>query len=319
MENHVNGLTSLSDYILELAKYSSFFSLPTSQFRKLLVDHGLIGFAAADLIEELGLLGQKNQKPFLGFLDSADFTEDIEKEPLLKVLICPAELGTLLTKKDCSLIFSKNPKYTFFEINNKVANARLRNSFANSISNHSVISPLANIANHSVIIEDGVCIDPNVTIYERVIVKRGAVIRSGAVIGSPGFEHKRGEGTILTVVHDGLTLIGEDAEVGPGSIIGQGFYNRPTIIGKNVKLDNLVSVAHASIIGDRTLIAAGAVIAGSVMVHEDVWIGPGAVISNNLELGRESFIALGSQVFKSVGQGERVIGSPARLLPYKQK
>jgi UDP-3-O-[3-hydroxymyristoyl] glucosamine N-acyltransferase len=148
-----------------------------------------------------------------------------------------------------------------------------------------------------------------------VEIKSGSVIRAGAIVGSPGFEYKKNLTQVLPIVHDGHTVIGENVEIGPGTVVGQGFHGKPTILGSNVKLDNLVSIAHGAIIGDRVLVAAGAIVAGSTIVGHDAWIGPGSILTNGLRIGPEAFVVLGSHVFKDVGEGESVIGSPARPFP----
>jgi hypothetical protein len=73
--------------------------------RKLVVDHGLVGAEAANSIEELCLLGHKIDKPFMGFLNSADFLSNIDEETCLKVLICRPEIETLISKPDFTTEF----------------------------------------------------------------------------------------------------------------------------------------------------------------------------------------------------------------------
>jgi UDP-3-O-[3-hydroxymyristoyl] glucosamine N-acyltransferase len=50
-------------------------------------------------------------------------------------------------------------------------------------------------------------------------------------------------------------------------------------------------------------------IAGSVDIGEDVWIGPSAVISSGIRIGDRAAITLGSVVTRSVEAGKRVSGN----------
>lgn len=307
--------SSIESHVLEVKEKARHHNLPQAQFKSILLNSGFISSSNIDLVEEIGLLGRKLEKPYLSFLESEKFANLILGDDFLRVLLTRPNLIRPIKIPGIQIIELDNPKYAFFEIQNTLAKERVLNHFQNSISKYSNISSEASIAGNSVIIESGVTIEPNVTVYERVIVKKGSILRSGSVVGSPGFEYKRASNRVLPVVHDGMTLIGEEVEVGPGSIIGQGFFGRPTILGNQVKTDNLVSIAHGSLIGDRTLVAAGSVIAGSVKTGTDVWIGPGCVISNGLEIGNGAYVVLGSHVFKDVPEGQRVMGSPARPFP----
>jgi UDP-3-O-[3-hydroxymyristoyl] glucosamine N-acyltransferase len=56
------------------------------------------------------------------------------------------------------------------------------------------------------------------------------------------------------------------------------------------------------------LIAASAVISGSVVIGDDVWVGPGAVISNGITIGSRAQIVIGSVVIKSVLPDLRAVG-----------
>jgi UDP-3-O-[3-hydroxymyristoyl] glucosamine N-acyltransferase len=263
----------------------------------------------------LGTIGHDPGHKYLTFLDDEKYIDAILNSENIICVITTMSMKRFIRDSKKSIIIAEDPKFEFFSLYNNLAQLRLRVKKPNQIFEGSHISLEASIATHSVTINPGVKIEANVTIYPNVEIKTGSIIRAGAVIGSPGFEYKKNKTQVLSVIHDGHTVIGESVEIGPGTIVGQGFFGKPTIIGSNVKTDNLVSIAHGSIIGDRVLIAAGTIIAGSTTVGHNSWLGPGSVLSNGLKIGPEAFIALGSHVFSDVAEGVRVIGSPARPLP----
>jgi len=49
------------------------------------------------------------------------------------------------------------------------------------------------------------------------------------------------------------------------------------------------------------------------MVGEGSFVGAGAVVRQNLHIGRNAMIGAGAVVVKPVGDGETVMGNPARL------
>jgi UDP-3-O-[3-hydroxymyristoyl] glucosamine N-acyltransferase len=163
-------------------------------------------------------------------------------------------------------------------------------------------------------------VEPNATILERVAIGEDTIVRAGAVLGSEGFEFKgpamrqgraaRAEWdygtTNVAVPHAGSVEIGARVEIQANSTVDRSLFRLPTRIGDDTKIDNLVHVAHSVRIGARCLIAAGATLAGSVVVGDEVWIGPHAVISSGVRLGDRAAIVIGSTITKDVAPGERV-------------
>ena len=127
------------------------------------------------------------------------------------------------------------------------------------------------------------------------------LIRSGSTIGVEGFEHKRlRNGLILSVIHDSNVVIGREVEIGGNNTVAKGFMGQDTKIGDFTKTDCLVHIGHCAQIGARCLIPACAMIAGSTIIGDDVWIGPNASISSSLKIGNGAFVTLGSVVVSDV-------------------
>jgi UDP-3-O-[3-hydroxymyristoyl] glucosamine N-acyltransferase len=192
--------------------------------------------------------------------------------------------------------------------------------FATVIDASARVHQRAYVAPRGVRIGARVLIEPNATILERVTIGDDSVVRAGAVVGSEGFEFKgpamrqgrasRAEWdygtTNVAVPHAGSVEIGARVELQANSTVDRSLFRAPTRIGDDTKIDNLVHVAHSVRIGARCLIAAGATLAGSVVVGDEVWIGPHVVISSGLHLGDRSAIVIGSTITKDVAPDERV-------------
>jgi maltose O-acetyltransferase len=107
-----------------------------------------------------------------------------------------------------------------------------------------------------------------------------------------------------------------------GVTIGNGCF-----IGTDVVIETafpfLVKVGHGSVIGLRTTIVAhfdGDVAANgvprqpTVVIGENVFIGPATVIMPNVRIGAGSVVAAGSVVTRSVPPRRMVQGNPARVV-----
>lgn len=181
------------------------------------------------------------------------------------------------------------------------------------------IHPTAKIG-QNVVIEDGciigenVIIEPNTVIHKGTIIGKNSKIRSCSSIGSDGFGFERlNENEILRFPHLGKVVIGEDVEVGSCTTIARGSLS-DTIIHDNVKIDNLVHIAHNVTINSGAFIIACSEISGSVEIGRNAWIAPNACINQKLKIGADSLVGLGSVVTKNVNPRTIVAGNPAKKI-----
>lgn len=56
---------------------------------------------------------------------------------------------------------------------------------------------------------------------------------------------------------------------------------------------------------------------GDIVIHDDVWIGYGAIITSGLEIGQGAVIAAGSVVTKNIPPYAIVGGNPAHIIRYR--
>jgi UDP-3-O-[3-hydroxymyristoyl] glucosamine N-acyltransferase LpxD len=133
-------------------------------------------------------------------------------------------------------------------------------------------------------------------------------------IGGYGFGYVREEdGTPIRMNHFGNVVIEENVVIGSSVCIDRAVIGS-TILRKNVKVDNLVHIAHGAYIGQNTLIVAGSVIGGSARIGDNCFIGMGAMIKNKVKIGNGCTIGAGAIVLKDVPDGETWVGNPARKL-----
>jgi UDP-3-O-[3-hydroxymyristoyl] glucosamine N-acyltransferase len=254
----------------------------------------------------LGLI-DSDRPHTLTFLDQERYRSSVEKNPNVAAVFITSALASQVKRQDVQKIVCDDPRYAFYVLLAFIAQASYEKR-KSLIRPTAQIHPRAYVSDYNVDIGENVRIEPNATILPDVTIEKNSIIRAGAVVGSEGFEHKRTSRGLVSVVHDGCVVIGANVEVGAGCCIDKGFSFRQTILGEFTKLDNLVHIAHGVQIGRRCLIAACAMVAGSVTIGDDVWIGPGASLSNQIVVASGASITLGSVVVKDVKEGEHVTG-----------
>ncbi len=170
------------------------------------------------------------------------------------------------------------------------------------------LMPNVYIGDH-VTIKDHVTVKPNVTIMEKTHIGSNVIIHPGAVIGSDGYGFVQGSGEHEKLHHYGYVHIHDDVEIGANTTIDRGTLGK-TIIGRGVKIDNLVHIAHNVKIGDHALILAQVGIAGSAAIGANVIVAGKAGISGHISIGANTIVGPFAGVHSNVGENEIVSGMP---------
>ncbi len=157
-----------------------------------------------------------------------------------------------------------------------------------------------------------VTLHPGVRIYRDCVIGDGCVIHSNAVIGSDGFGFAPQEdGTYKKIPQIGHVILGKDVEVGSNTVIDRATLGA-THIKDGAKLDNLIQIAHNVEIGENTVIAAQAGIAGSTKMGKNCMIGGQAGFVGHITVADGSKVQAQSGVSRSLKTpGGAWHGSPA--------
>lgn len=226
-----------------------------------------------------------------------------------------------INKDNICFIICRNPKEVFFTILEEFFKQKEYRGF---ISGSSVVET-KDIGNDAyighncyigkeVIIEDDVVIKNNVTIEGKVKIGRNTIIHSGVVIGTDGYGYfQNSEGKNMKVPHYGGVIIGRDVEIGANTCIDRGTLD-DTVIGDNVKIDNICHIAHNVIIEENCSVIAISMLGGSVVLEKNSYIAPGAIIRNQIVVGENSLVGLGAVVTKDVESNKVVAGIPAKVI-----
>ncbi len=152
---------------------------------------------------------------------------------------------------------------------------------------------------------------PLVSIRERCRIGDRAIIHNGAVIGSDGFGFAPYQGKFHKIPQVGVVVIGDDVEIGANVTIDRATMGE-TVVKSGVKLDNLVHLAHNVVVGENSVFAGQAGVAGSGRIGKNVMVGGQVAIVGHLTVGDGVRIAGKSGITKSIPDGETVYGVPAR-------
>lgn len=162
------------------------------------------------------------------------------------------------------------------------------------------------------VIGDNCTLFSGVKVYHECVIGNHCTIHSSTVIGSDGFGFApNSENNYKKVPQIGNVIIEDHVEIGSNTSIDRATMGS-TIIRKGAKLDNLIQIAHNVEIGENTVMAGGAFVAGSSKIGKNVMMGGQAGVVGHLTIADGVKIAGQSGVGNDIKkEGEVVQGSPA--------
>lgn len=215
-----------------------------------------------------------------------------------------------------NVIRVRNPRIRFAQLSNKFFPPQ--QSLLRKVSNPDLSAyPGVHLSQEAYIGENveiglGSVVEPNAVIHSGTIIGKNSKISSGAIIGGIGFGYiKEGDETI-PFPHYGNVKIGDRVDIGSNVCIDRGSL-QDTVIGSDVKIDNLVHLAHNVTVGNRSFIIAGSVLCGSSVIGSDCWIAPNSVIGEGVVVGNNATIGFSTVVKRDVPANSVANGSPLKI------
>lgn len=211
---------------------------------------------------------------------------------------------------------------------------------ASGIHPGAYLSPTAKIGEGAsigafAVVGDRVTIGSNATLHPHVVIYEGAqigddfvahshavvrehcrigsrvILQNGVVVGGDGFGFaKTREGTHYKIVQSGITVIEDDVEIQTLSSIDRATVGE-TRVKRGAKIDSLVQVGHACIVGEDNIICAQTGLAGSSILGKDVLLAGQVGVSGHLTIHDHAVIYAQSGIGGDVKEGAVVSGSPA--------
>ncbi len=160
-------------------------------------------------------------------------------------------------------------------------------------------------------IGDNTVIYHNVTLINRINIGKNCTIQSNVVMGHDDYGYVEDENHNKKMIkHYGAVVIGDDVFIGPSCVINRGTID-DTVVGSGCKIDAFCNIAHNVELGPKSSLISGASIYGSVKTGENVYIAS-ALIKNQLKLGDNVVVGMGSVVLKDLESDVTVAGVPAK-------
>ncbi|MBQ2661206.1 MAG: hypothetical protein IJF80_00960 [Clostridia bacterium] len=185
------------------------------------------------------------------------------------------------------------------------------------------ISPKAKIGEGAVIMPDvyisgettigrNAYIGLGTKIMGEVIIGDDFVIRENCVIGSDSITTDRDEnGKVATMPQFGRVVIGDDVHISSNCIVCRGAIDDTVICdGARIGSQNLIS--HNNHIGENAIIITSASLMGSATLGKNSTISGNSVLRNQVTVGDNCIVGMGSVVTKNVPSGTVVKGNPAK-------
>ncbi len=123
---------------------------------------------------------------------------------------------------------------------------------------------------------------------------------------------------IIETGEGGAVTIGEGTHIQPRCSISA--YKGSVIIGKGVEMaPNCAFYPYNHAIDPGEAIRKQPLVSkGDIIIEDDVWLGFGTVVLQNVRLGRGCVIGAGSIVTRNIPPGAVAVGNPAKIIGHRQ-
>jgi len=137
------------------------------------------------------------------------------------------------------------------------------------------------------------------------------ILQNSVVVGGDGFGFaKRADGSQFKIVQSGRTVIEDDVEVQSLTSIDRATVGE-TRVQRGAKIDSLVQVGHACVVGEDNIICAQTGLAGSTVLERNVLLAGQVGSSGHLTVHEGAIVYAQSGIGGDVEAGARISGSPA--------
>ena len=137
------------------------------------------------------------------------------------------------------------------------------------------------------------------------------ILQNGVVIGGDGFGFvKQPDGSHFKIVQAGRTVIEDDVEIQSLTSVDRARVGE-TRVKRGAKIDSLVQVGHACVVGEDNIVCAQTGLAGSTVLERNVLLAGQVGSSGHLTVHEGAIVYAQSGIGGDVDAGARISGSPA--------
>jgi UDP-3-O-[3-hydroxymyristoyl] glucosamine N-acyltransferase len=137
------------------------------------------------------------------------------------------------------------------------------------------------------------------------------ILQNNVVVGGDGYGFaKRADGTHYKIVQSGVTVIEDDVEIQALTNVDRATVGE-TRVKRGAKIDSLVQIGHACVVGEDNIICSQTGLAGSSILGKDVLLAGQVGISGHLTINDGAIVYAQSGIGGDVPAGAIMSGSPA--------
>ena len=163
----------------------------------------------------------------------------------------------------------------------------------------------------NVTIGEGTILYAGVKVYAHCKVGAHCILHAGVVIGSDGFGFEPdAQGVNQKIPQIGNVIIEDDVEIGANTTVDRAMMGS-TVVHKNVKIDNLVQIAHNVEVGESTFLCAQVGIAGSTKVGKHCILTGQVGAAGHIEITDNCIFGAQTGVPNSIRKAGMYMGYPA--------
>lgn len=179
-----------------------------------------------------------------------------------------------------------------------------------TIGRNAVLHPHV-VIYEGVVIGDDFTAHSHATVREHCRIGNRVILQNGVVVGGDGFGFARREdGAHIKIVQSGPAVIEDDVEIQSLSNIDRATVGE-TRVKRGAKIDSLVQVGHACVVGEDNIICAQVGMAGSSILERNVLLAGQAGVSGHLTVHEDAIVYAQSGIGGDVDPGAVISGSPA--------
>jgi UDP-3-O-[3-hydroxymyristoyl] glucosamine N-acyltransferase len=178
------------------------------------------------------------------------------------------------------------------------------------IGRHAVLHPHA-VVYEGAQIGDDFLAHSHAVVREFCRIGNRVILQNGVVVGGDGFGFaKRPDGTHYKIVQSGVTVIEDDVEVQTLTSVDRATVGE-TRVKRGAKIDSLVQIGHACVVGEDNIVCAQTGLAGSSILERNVLLAGQVGVSGHLTIHDDVVVYAQSGIGGDVPAGARISGSPA--------
>jgi UDP-3-O-[3-hydroxymyristoyl] glucosamine N-acyltransferase len=151
----------------------------------------------------------------------------------------------------------------------------------------------------------------HVSVREYTRIGNRVTLHNGVVVGGDGFGFAKGnDGRQHKIVQSGITIIEDDVEIQTLTSVDRATLGE-TRVKRGTKIDSLVQIGHACVVGEDNIICGQTGLAGSTVLEENVIMAGQTGSAGHLTIHKNAIVWAQAGVGHDVPEGGIVSGSPA--------